>query len=507
MTRKTSVPYYVNLGGLDLRKNPPLVDSKEAQISENVLYRIWGATDQRSGFAPILDTPVTTDKIRVIHQHIERATNDKTRLIVRGTNISSVDGGVETILDSSLTNSTLLGASAQLFDDSVICTGADEPRAFSNSTGLTTIDTQGFKPQWCVSFANYIVYGGDPTLPQRIVFSALGNAKSVNSNADFIDILDADQKLTGAFTLFNSLWITSIASITKIDGSDFTADSPGFNAQVRTIWKDDGSINHQSIVVAHDRAYFLGEYSVYEFDGRNVKEISELINPLTTDGINRTVITNSVSVHDKENNVVIISVPSVNSTRPDTHLVYHYENAVRQWSIWTDFTVSYWYQMQEDGDLPIPWHGSDAGQLYRHGGEEDDIFESGSPVAIQSRYKIGWQHLNGPEKRFLMKHIMPTVNGIGDDTFDVKVFVDYSSAPHLTKTLTIPQSGPIWGAVTWGAFIWGSDENDYTPTIGVPAIVCRNYSVEFIHESLGKRFRLLGWSTIVVAKGLTDGSN
>lgn len=508
MGRKHEIPYYVNLGGLILRKSDTLLDGKEAQLANNVIFQKWGEVEQRSGFQARLNIPATTQTVRVIHQHVERATNIKTRLLLRGTNITTIDGTNETILESGLASSTSLGASDQLFDDSVICTGADQPRAFSNISGITTIDTQSFLPQWCVKFANYMVYGGDKDLPQRIVFSSLGDAKVVNSNADFIDILDADQKITGAFTLFNSLYITSIGSITKIDGSDFTASSPTFNAQVTTLWKGDGSVNHQSITVAHDRAYFLGRYSVYEFDGRAVKDISELVEPFFRTGINRSVITSAVSVHDEENNVVVMSIPSVNSSVPDTHFVYHYEPALMSWSTWSGFPVSYWYEMEESGEFPIIWHGDFAGQVFRHGEERDDNFERNViGTAIKFEYQTGWEVVNSPSKRFILKTIYPIIRGTVFDTFEIEVFTDYSktNTPGFPQSVTLPALGAIWGAVTWGEFIWGGPDSDFTDSIGIPATVARNYSIKFTHETLGEPFTLVGWSTTVILKGLADG--
>lgn len=511
MATKQKIPYYTNLGGLNLRVNDPLLKASEAQVADNCVFQTWGGITQRGGFKAQIISPVTTDKIRVIHQHVERATNIKTRLLVRGTNITKLVSGVETVLDSTLTNSTLLGASAQLFDDSVLCTGADEPRSFNSSTGVNTIDTQGFKAQWCVSFANYMVYGGDPDLPQRIVFSALGDAKTVNSSADFIDILDADQKITGAFVLFNSLWVTSIGTITKIDGSDFTASSPGFDAQVRTIWRGDGSVNHQSITVAHDRAYFLGRFSIYEFDGRTVKEISELIQPFIVNDLNRTVTESAVTVHDQRENLIIISVASGNTSMPDTHFAYHYETALLVWSKWTGFTTTYWYEMEEAGEFPVIWHGDNNGQTLRHGDEVDDIFDTAETnvLAVDFRYKTGWQHLNGPAQRFLLKQIYPIVKGTALDTIDLFVFRNYSAAPHtgFPITLTIPQNGPIWGAVIWGSFIWGGPDDDYMPTVGVQAAVWRNYAIEYRHQTVGETITIVGWTTSVIPKGLTDGNN
>ena len=128
MGTKQKIPYYVNLGGLNLRTNDPLLQGNEAQVADNVIFKTWGEISQRDGFAAQIAAPATGDKIRVIHQHVERASNVKTRLLVRGSRITKLVDDTETVLDSSLTSSTLLGASAQLFDDSVICTGADEPQ-------------------------------------------------------------------------------------------------------------------------------------------------------------------------------------------------------------------------------------------------------------------------------------------------------------------------------------------------------------------------------------------
>jgi len=508
MGRKTVIPKYTNLGGLVLRKNDPLVEGNEAQIADNVIFTDkWGSLKQRDGFNARLASPVSGDKVRVIHQHITRQTGAKQRLILRGTTISRINDTVEVPLETGLVSSSLVGASAQLFDDSIICTGADSPRVF-NSFGLSTVDTQAFRPQWCVNFANFMVYGGDATLPQRIVFSALGDAKSVDSTGDFIDILDPDSKLTGAFTLFNSLYVLSLDTITKIDGSDFTATSPGFDAQVRTIWRGTGSVNHQSIVVAHDRAYWLGRYGIFEFDGRQVKEISETVQQLFADRINRNVIDVSVSVHDQENNLVVFSVPSVNSEVPNTHAIYHYETALFAWATWSGFEATYWYQMEEAGNFPLIWHGDSDGQVFRHGGEADDNFVKDVPTAIFFRYKTGWQHFNGPAKRFIPKNFYPIVNGVANDTFIVEFFANYSSAfaAGFPKTLTIPATGPLWGAVTWNAFVWGGADAEYVAKVGVQASVVRNFAIEFQHESVGKRFAIIGWSTTIIPKGLTDGN-
>lgn len=507
MGKKVVIPKYTNLGGLILRKNDPLLDGNEAMVADNMIFtEKWGALKQRDGFNARLSAPVAANRVRLIHQHTDRVTNTKTRLILRGQTFSEIEGPNETVLETNLAVSNRLGASDQLFDDSILCTGADEPRVF-NSLGLNPVDTQGFKAQWCIVFANFMVYGGDSDLPLRIVFSALGDAKIVDSALNFIDILDAGPRITGAFTLFNSLYITSIDTITKIDGTDFQAASPGFDAQVRTIWHGTGSVNHQSISVVHDRAYFLGRYGIFEFDGRQVKEISETIQQFFTDRLNRNVIDTAVTVHDQENNIVIISIPSVNAEIPDTHAVYHYETALFVWSSWSGFEATYWYEMEEAGDFPIIWHGDNDGQVFRHGGEADDNFVTDVPTAIAFRYKTGWQHLNGPAKRFIPKHFFPIVNAIANDTFTVEHFVNYSStfSPGFPKTLTVPVNGPIWNAVTWGQFVWGASDAEYIPKVGVQAIVARNFALEFRHESVGKRFTLIGWTTVVIAKGLTDG--
>jgi hypothetical protein len=451
MGRKTVIPKYTNLGGLIQRKNDPLLDGNEAMIADNVIFSDrWGMLRQRTGFNAQLAAPVAGDKIRLIHQHVDRQNGAKTRLIIRGNTISRVLDANEVELDSGLATSVdLLGGAAQLFDNSILCTGADQPRVF-NSLGLNIVDTGDFEPQWCVTYANYMVYGGDSNFPQRIVFSALGDATMVSPLEDFIDILGVG-KLTGAFTLFNSLYILSIDTITKIDGSDFTADSEGFDAQVRTIWRGTGSVNHQSITVIHDRAYFLGRYGVYEFDGRQVKEISETVQNFFSERLNRGVIDTTVSVHDQENNIVIFSIPSVNSEVPNTHAVYHYETALFVWSSWSGFSSTFWYEMEEAGDFPIIWHGDENGQLFRHGQEADDNFIINIPTAIRFTYRTGWQHLNGPAKRFILKNFFPIVDGVALDTFNISLFTDYqSSIPDgFPRTITIKSDGPIWGVVVW----------------------------------------------------------
>lgn len=497
---KTIIPYYQNLGGFVKRKSDTLVTGQEAQIAENILFASLGSVKQRPGFISKLASP-SGDKIRVIHQHIERLTNKKTKLLVRGTNITKViNDTTEEILDSSLAISGTIGASAQLFDDSILCTGQDQARAF-NSQGLEEIDMQGFKPQWCIPFNNFMVYGGDNENPLRIVFSALGDAKTVVSNRDFIDILDAVPRLTGAFVLFNSLWVTSIDTITKIDGSDFQVGSTGFDARVRTIWRGTGAVSHQAITVAHDRAYFLGQYGIYEFDGRQVTDISLSIEPIFKTLINTRNIAETVSVHDEENNIVIMSMPALSSNLPDFHLVYHYDLGFKIWSLWKDFEVTYWEAIEEDGEYPILWHGKTDGQLYRHGGEVDD-----DGVAVKFKYKTGWETGGKPESRFLLKHILPIVKGIANDTFNIKVFINYGPDPNtdFPKVLTVPLTGPLWGVPNWGAFNWGGAESQYVDTVGIQASVARNYSIEFTHESLGKRFELIGWSTVVIVKGLTN---
>jgi hypothetical protein len=508
MGRKTVIPKYTNLGGLILQKNDPLLEGNEAMVADNVIFSDkWGMLRQRTGFNARLGSPVTGDRIRLIHQHVDRQSGAKTRLIIRGNTISRILDANEFELDTGLSPfSNVLGASAQLFDDSILCTGADQPRVF-NTLGLNTIDTGDFEPQWCLTYANYMVYGGDSTLPQRIVFSALGDATSVEPLVNFIDILGSG-KLTGAFTLFNSLYVLSIDTITKIDGSDFTAESPGFDAQVRSIWKGTGSVNHQSITVVHDRAYFLGRYGVYEFDGRQVVEISDVVQNFFTDRLNRSVIDSTVSVHDEENNLVIFSIPSVNSSVPNTHVVYHYEAALVVWSSWSDFTSSFWYEMEETGDFPIIWHGDENGQVFRHGQEADDNFIINVPTAIKFRYKTGWQHLNGPAKRFIPKHFYPIIDGIAADTFTIGFFTNYGSgfAAGFPKVITIPSDGPIWGVDIWGEFTWGGSEAQYADTIGISASVIRNFALEFTHEAVGKKFAIIGWTTTVIAKGLTDGS-
>ena len=501
---KETIPYYQTLGGLVTRKSDTLVTGNEAMVAQNTIFDVWGAQRQRDGSANLLAAK-TGNRERLIFQHQERLTQEKTMLVVDGVNVSKKVGTSLTILASDFTPSDELCTADQLFDDTIICSGLDAPKIF-NLNGLADLDTT-FRPQWCINYKNFMFYGGDPALPLRLGVSALGDAKQLNINNDFIDILDAGPFLTGAFILFNSLWITTVKDIIKIDGSDFQASSAGFDAQVRTVWRGSGAVNHQTITIAHDHAYMVGKYAVFQFDGREAIDISSQITPFFINDLNKSKVTRAASVHDEENNVVILSVPSPAGGDLDTHLIYHYEEPLKSWALWNGFSASCWASIDEAGEFPFIHHGTPGGQINRHSKDDiDDIDDDGVAIAIDWQYRSGWETGGEPEKRKLFKFLYPIVIGQPDDTFDVSVFFDYEQGAHtgFPVTVTIPTTGPVWGVPNWGAFNWGGADAAYVAKIGSQARVARNFSYLFKHKTLGRRFQLTGWTTVVVPKGFAQ---
>jgi len=498
MARKISVPHYQNLGGLNTRVSVASVTNEEAIIADNCYFPEPGAIDQFPGFADILATP-SADEIRLIFQHVDRLTQAKTKLVVTGQRLEKQSGDLFTEqLWDSFVDSDKLCTAAQLFDDTIICTGEDAPLIFNNQ-GVDFIDTD-FRPQICIRFNNYMIFLKDKTNPYRIAFSSLGDAKILNENLNFEEITDIGP-LTGAFVLHNSLYVTSLTGLKKIDGSDLQATSPTYDFRSISVLIDEGSVNHHSIVVAHNRAYWLGMYGYYEYGGGlEAEPISWNIRPVFRDGVNRLHLDKAVAYHDQEKNLVVISVPSAFSTTNDEHYCFHYEKEIRGWTVLKGFEVSYWAQIEETGNFPITWHGRAGGQIGRHGNQPD----YGS-VAVAFCYQSGWMAGKEPQLRKIMKHIIPIIKGTGLDTFDVTLFTDFDIQENtgFPKTITIPALGPLWGTPDWGAFEWGGPLAELVEAIGVPASIARTWSVKFAHESLGKRFKVTGWNTIIIPKGLT----
>jgi len=507
MAYKRKIPHYNLVGGLNLDSSSTQVNQSEALINRNCIYSEnggIGAVDQRDGFDHFT-TVQAAEKIRNVGKYRRINTFEETFVVLHGKNISKIkpDGTLET-LTSSLTNSDLPGTTAQLNNDFVICNGKDKPW-FYNDGGIEQSKAD-FTPLWCFPFAKHMFYGGSAESPANIFNSEFGNARLITPKRDFLPI--GDIECTGGFTLYNSAYFTTETSLYKLDGSNFKADDPGYDARLIQMEVDDGSVNFSSIIVVKNKAYFLGQYGIYSFDGNNTIRVSKQIHPILTNQLSREHIDKIVCYHDKEAQVIVWSIPQLSNSSNTLHLNYHYnitdENGIGRWSTSDGFEASCWYQPKEKDGFPIPFHGDSDGWISIHTGQVDDTNAAEAKVAVDFDYRQGWEtiHLS---KRNIMKHIIPTVKIDGTTTVTVSLFVNYEETPHtgFPKAISVSPLGTLWNSgALWNAFNWGSRTVTFMKSVGIAKKVARNWSVRIQHKELARRFRLVGWETVIIQKGL-----
>jgi hypothetical protein len=160
---------------------------------------------------------------------------------------------------------------------------------------------------------------------------------------NFIEVRTNDgDRITGLKSYSGSLVITKQRSFHRLVGTDPT------NFLLQEVSDQYGCISNQAMVVYEQKLWFLDQKGICEYNGANVKIVSNKVQPYF-DAMNLSAASEfATAIHYKQQNEVWFAIPTNGSTRNNTIIVFDYLSD--GWTVYEGINASYLFNA--DGTLP-----------------------------------------------------------------------------------------------------------------------------------------------------------
>jgi hypothetical protein len=420
-------------GGLNDSTSPVAIADNELTDIQNFCFTTTKALVKRTGFThQSLDAsgnPVTFASKPVRGLYLFNRIGYSKSLIAVCNGAVYADKALTKVfasLDTGYTE-TAIPDFATLNNVGVMVNGVEVPK-YIKDTGALSMGSLAGSPtmanaKYLAVYNNYLFMAGGATNPSRIVWSVLNNPESWQA-ADYIDINVGDGDLiTGLKVIGSDLYVFKSRSIYRVTftGVSTTPFTVSGNPAIESV----GAFSHRTIQTIERTCFFFSGNAVYEFDGVNIKEISNKIetnalalatpyNMSASAGILRTL------------NQYWLSITTSGQTRQDTIFVYDY-----MLGAWTKYAGIYANGMAEVVDNNNQYwlytgqsNSTGGGYVYRQNDGNSDI-----AAAINAYAVTKWMDHGKPEsrKRYKKLYVYAT-SGSAAYNLVVNTYFDFQTA-------------------------------------------------------------------------------
>jgi len=325
--------------------------------------------------------------------------------------------------------------------------GTDDVRKINDTTVLTVASTP--KGKWGVWWRNILFIGGVTAYPNRVYFSAIGNAESFGAN-DYFDIEPGDGDfLIGGIALKDKVLFAKERAWYYMVGS-------GTNTfAIYPVTYDFGACSYRSIInFGNDifcvdmegtiRSVLRNEYGLF-----NGKDMSGPFLEGTTATINKSSLAKACA--GRKDNYLLFAVPTGSSTTNNLILVYDEDapvpNGKSKWTTFTGWSPSVFNSYNEE----LYW-GEDTAdsKIYKWSGNTDN----GTDIDCEWQGAQLEMDSTGQKKRFML--LKWFAFPLGDYDATISASIDEGLYGEM-GSLSLKTDSPLWGATgsVWGTGVWG----------------------------------------------------
>lgn len=301
--------------------------------------------------------------------------------------------------------------------------------AYDNNSvtlGITTVPTCihfTLVPKFIEMYNNQMFMGGFTQAPNTIAFSDIGETESVQPEYNFEILSPLGDYPSGAIFYNGRLVLFKEKSVFILTG-----DNPE-NFSVTQLTTDYGCLNNAAAVYS-DKLLFLDEKGVVEFNGANLRIISDRVEDIFRT-MNLNVARESALMrHIKEKNQIWIAIPSMNSDKNDITVVYDY--VVNAWTKHEGFNPSSFEVTTIGYDRPTELYGSYSGIISYMSASLLGDSGRGISIIVKSRFDNDNQEAVTKQYRQLYLDVNRTSS---TGAIEVQFFPNYGTSSSLTRTM------------------------------------------------------------------------
>lgn len=390
-----------------------------------------------------------------------------TFIMTAGTKVYTVSGGAPTQIYTGVTAGKFFtftewdnGSGTEIL---IMCNGEDTPLYYDGTTCTTITFTDpgtiwnSAKPKGASVFRGRVFYWGDKTKTHRVYTPRPGTHNNFDNSTSEVDAFDVEAgfggKLTGIKALTDDfLVIYKERCIRRLVGTEpFGSTVDPF--ELRNVTNEFGCIAPRTIIGNDIEHYFMAEdglrqlkpiFSYGDIDpNQPTYPIQDLMNTLN---YTTAAIQDSCAVFHKPSRQIWLSVPyGASSTN---NKIIHFDvitrgNAPRKTDDIKAASLAVFNRKV--------YHGSYAGQIYKHGDNND--FHGGINNAQWESKYIAHGGI-GLRKIYRELRIVAESDGVGDLIAQwnvMKANNTFSGA----STQNVSTSSSLWGSMVWGVDTWG----------------------------------------------------
>lgn len=210
-------------------------------------------------------------------------------------------------------------------------------------------------PRYLEIYNNQLFMAGFSSLPSTVFWSEIGEPESVDPefNAEF-RTNDGD-RVTGLKTYNGSLFVSKERSFHRVTG-----DNPD-NFLLQEVSDQYGCISNRAMVVFESRFWFLDPKGIAEYDGANVKIVSNKVEDIFTAMNLSAARENATAIHARQFNEVWFSIPCYGATINNCIVVYDY--LTQAWTHYDGISPSVLFLAKGSRPAKTPFFGGYTGTM------------------------------------------------------------------------------------------------------------------------------------------------
>ncbi len=279
-------------------------------------------------------------------------------------------------------------------------------------------------PKYLELFNNQLFLGGFSSALSTVFWSEIGEPEQImpESFAEF-RTNDGD-RLTGMKSYLSNLIVFKENSFHKISGQDPT------NFSIDEISDEYGCISNQAIVVWEDYLWFLDRKGIVQFDGANVKIVSNRVEPIFRSMNVDAAREYARALHYRKFNELWFAIPCNGATMNNCIVVFDY--VADAWTKYEGVNVASLFSAQALFDEPKALFGGYTGTLSYF--DESLYNDSGAPISCVAT--TAWLAPLGKSTEQLFRRTYLDVNRIAGPTQAISLdfYVNFSASLIATRT-------------------------------------------------------------------------
>src|SRR5574343_599360 len=320
-------------------------------------------------------------------------------------------------------------------------TGANSLNEFriGFTTGATFVDTNlalgtdscpeylwfTLAPRYMEIYNNQLFMAGFSSILSTVYFSDLGEPEGVYPDAFFEVRTNDGDRVTGLKAYNGNLLVTKENSVHLLSG-----DNPE-NFLLREISTQYGSLSNRAIITWEDQVWMLDKKGVVEYNGANIKVVSDKIEPIFKSMNIAAARDNATAQHVKFRNELWFSIPCNGATINNCTVVYDYLS--QAWTKFEGFQPSSLSYISGGFLTEEVFYGGYSGSIHAFGNSMFGDNGNGMTCVAQSQYN---NHLGqSVEKQY--RRLFLNVEQVASSTLMINFRADYSDTVSLTRY--IPQ--------------------------------------------------------------------